>query len=112
MGAVSLSESFHNIHDKGTAKEIWNSLWNTFAKKGFAMQNYIHRSIKMVLKEKLLMGHSRRFAELIHQLKGVGATVSKYACHASYSAIHFCRPTMSLLPLLRNLEVISCNWTL
>lgn len=67
------------VRDKDTAKEMWNSLANTFAKKGFATQTYIRRSLatlKMV-EGTPLMDHFRRFDELIRQLKGAGATVSE-----------------------------------
>lgn len=39
------------VRDKATAKAMWQSLEATFAKKGFAAQTYIRRSLAMLRME-------------------------------------------------------------
>lgn len=66
------------IREKETAKAMWTSLANTFAKKGFAAQTYIRRSMAMLRMEEgtSLADHFRRFDELGRQLKDAGATLT------------------------------------
>lgn len=67
------------IRDKQTAKAMWTSLANTFAKKGFAAQTYIRRSMALLRMEEgtPLADHFRRFDELGRQLRDAGATVTE-----------------------------------
>ena len=67
------------IRDKQTARAMWTSLTNTFAKKGFASQTYIRRSMAMLRMDEgtPLADHFRRFDELGRQLKEAGATVTE-----------------------------------
>lgn len=58
---------------------MWESLANTFSKKGFASQTYIRRTLALLRMEEgtALVDHFRKFDELIRQLKEAGATVTE-----------------------------------
>lgn len=77
---VYISDShLEYIRDKETAEAMWTSLANTFAKRGFAVQTYIRRSMAMLQMEEgsSLAEHFRRFDELGRQLKDAGATLTE-----------------------------------
>lgn len=67
------------VRDKATARAMWQSLAETFAKKGFAAQTYIRRSLAMLRMEEgcALKDHFRRFDELVRQLKDAGAKLTE-----------------------------------
>lgn len=67
------------VRDKPTAKIMWESLSNTFSKKGFASQTYIRRSLALLRMDEgtALADHFRRFDELVRQLKDAGATLTE-----------------------------------
>lgn len=66
------------VRDKATAKAMWKALEATFAKKGFAAQTYIRRSLAMLRMEEgcALKDHFRNFDELVRQLKDAGAKLT------------------------------------
>lgn len=67
-----------DVRDKETAKAMWESLETTYAKKGFAAQTYIRRSLAMLRMEEgcALKDHFRNFDELVRQLKDAGAKLT------------------------------------
>jgi len=70
---------------KETANEIWNSLVQTFERKGVASQLYLKQRLLTlkIVNDTNLEAHFIKFDELIRQLKSAGAKLEKedIVCH-------------------------------
>lgn len=72
--------------DKLTAAELWQSLCNTFERKGMASQLFIRKSLltmKFNVNNDTLANHFLKFDRLIRELRSTGATLEEtdVVCH-------------------------------